>query len=114
MNTKGENFLLIVVFVLLIAFLFGYYKTEKKVKENKYPEPDMYAIVVSDKFNVYYGIYHVRERNWSTKRLPDTCLFEKQKAISLVEILTADHMPFIFQRVRIEKFKETVDSMKKR
>jgi len=114
MSTRGENALLIIVILLLCAFGFGYYETEKKVAVEKYPEPDRYVILVTDNFNVYYGIYDVHERNWSTKRSIDTCYFDKQKSASLVGVLSSQHTSFIFRQIRYDKFQETVNEMKKR
>jgi hypothetical protein len=120
---KSHNVLLttVLIFValVLLSFLFigceskTIEQQEQEIRQRKYPKGKQYVILVSDKTNWYYGIYDKTERNWSRKREPDTCAFNRRKADDLMQSLSIENCGMIFTLCPLENFNEYLKDFRK-
>ena len=119
---NGSNALLLVVIFVIFAVMVGHtvnnlsndYQREYGIADPlKYPKEDQYVIVVKDNFDVFMGIYHVKERNWSRKRSSDTCAVAESKIVGLTNALNNKHQGLMFFAVKTKDVSEFIKELKK-
>lgn len=110
---------LIFVTLILLSLLFigceskTIEQQEQEMRQRKYPKGKQYVILVSDKTNWYYGIYDKTERNWSRKREPDTCSFNRRKADDLMKVLETQNCGMVFTVCLLEEYQEYLKDFRK-
>jgi len=110
---------LIFVFLVLVSLIIvscngkSPQQQEQEMRQRKYPKGKQYIILVSDKTNWYYGIYDKTERNWSRKREPDTCSFNRRKGDDLMQSLSIQNCGMVFTLCPLENFDEYLKDFRK-